>query len=64
MFAAIAEASGSIDTVVIRDALEPGELRAGGVVVRMLVSAFNPSDAVTVSGAYVSRTTFPPRPWL
>ena len=59
MLAAIAEIPGPIDTVVIRDVPEPGELRAGEVVVRMLVSTFNPSDAVTVSGAYVSRTAFP-----
>ena len=59
MLAAIAESFVSIDTVVICDVPEPGELRAGEVVVRMLVSAFNPSDAVTVFGAYASRTTFP-----
>ena len=59
MLAAIAETPGPIDTVVIRDVPEPGELRAGEVAVRMLVSTFNPSDAVTVSGAYASRTTFP-----
>ena len=59
MLAAIAETPGPIDTVVICDVPEPGELRAGEVVVRMLVSTFNPSDAVTVSGAYASRTAFP-----
>ena len=59
MLAAIAETPGPIDTIVIRDIPEPEELRAGEVVVRMLVSTFNPSDAVTVSGAYASRTTFP-----
>jgi len=59
VLAAIAETPGPIDTVVIRDVPEPGELRSGEVVVRMLVSTFNPSDAVTVSGAYASRTTFP-----
>ena len=59
MLAAIAETPGPIDTIVIRGIPEPGELRAGEVVVRMLVSTFNPSDAVTVSGAYASRTAFP-----
>ena len=59
MFAAIAETPGPIDTIVIRDVPELGELRAGEVVVRMLVSTFNPSDAVTVSGVYASRTAFP-----
>ena len=59
MLAVIAETPGPIDTVVIRDVPEPGELCAGEVVVRMLVSTFNPSDAVTVSGAYASRTAFP-----
>lgn len=59
MLAVIAETPGPIDTVVIRDVPEPGGLRAGEVVVRMLVSTFNPSDAVTVSGAYASRTAFP-----
>ena len=62
MLAAIAETPGPIDSIVIRDIPEPGELRAGEVVVRMLVSTFNPSDAVTVSGVYVSRTTFPLSP--
>ena len=41
MLAAIAETPGPIDTVVIRDAPEPGELRAGEVMVRMLVSTYN-----------------------
>ena len=59
MLAAIAEAPGPIDTIVISDVPEPGDLRAGEVVVRMLVSTFNPSDVVTVSGAYASRTAFP-----
>ena len=59
MLAVIAETPGPIDTVVIRDVPEPGELRAGEVAVRMLVSTFNPSDAVTVSGAYAFRTAFP-----
>jgi len=59
VLAVIAETPGPIDTVVIRDVPEPGGLRAGEVVVRMLVSTFNPSDAVTVSGAYASRTAFP-----
>ena len=59
MLAAIAETPGPIDTIVIRDIPEPEELRAREVVVRMLVSTFNPSDAVTVSGAYASRTAFP-----
>ena len=59
MLAAIAETPGPIDTIVIRDIPEPEELRAGEVVVRMLVSTFNPSDAVMVSGAYASRTAFP-----
>jgi len=59
VLAAIAETPGSIDTIVISDVPEPGDLRAGEVVVRMLVGTFNPSDAVTVSGAYAFRTTFP-----
>lgn len=59
MLAAIAETPGPIDTIVICDIPEPEELRAREVVVRMLVSTFNPSDAVTVSGAYASRTAFP-----
>ena len=59
MLAAIAETPGPIDTIVIRDIPEPEELRAREVVVRMLVSTFNPSDAVMVSGAYASRTAFP-----
>ena len=64
MLAAIAEIPGPIDTVVIRDVPEPEELRAWEVVVRMLVSTFNPSDAVTVSGALCVPHHIPPCPRL
>lgn len=48
----------------LHEVLEPAELptpepAAGEVLVRMLLATVNPSDSVTVSGAYASRTTFP-----
>ena len=59
MFAALAAQPGPIHNVTIQDVPEPDAPQRGEVIVRMLASAFNPSDAVTVSGAYASRTEFP-----
>ena len=59
MLAALAAQPGPIHNVTIQDVSEPDAPQRGEVIVRMLASTFNPSDAVTVSGAYASRTEFP-----
>ena len=59
MLAALAAQPGPIHNVTIQDIPEPDAPQRGEVIVRMLASAFNPSDAVTVSGSYASRTEFP-----
>ena len=59
MLAALAAQPGPIHNVTIQDVPEPDAPQRGEVIVRMLASTFNPSDAVTVSGAYASRTEFP-----
>ena len=59
MLAALAAHPGPIHNVTIQDVPEPDAPQGGEVIVRMLASTFNPSDAVTVSGAYASRTEFP-----
>ena len=59
MLAALATHPGPIHNVTIQDVPEPDAPQRGEVIVRMLASTFNPSDAVTVSGAYASRTEFP-----
>ena len=59
MLAALATHPGPIHNVTIQDVPEPDAPQRGEVIVRMLASTFNPSDAVTVSGAYASRIEFP-----
>lgn len=59
MLAAIAHAPGPAHTITIDDVPEPQDLTQGEVVVRMLASTFNPSDAIAISGTYASRTSFP-----
>lgn len=60
MRAAVAESAGRLAEVVsIQTVDEPARLREHEVAVRMIASTVNPSDAVTVSGAYGSRTEFP-----
>lgn len=60
VLAAVADSPGRLaDVVTVRDVGGPPAPGAGGVVVRMLASSLNPSDEVTVSGAYGSRTSFP-----
>ena len=59
MLAALAAQPGPIHNVTIQDVPEPDAPQGSEVIVRMLASTFNPSDAVTVSGAYASRTEFP-----
>lgn len=58
--AVVAERPGPLGEVLsLKELPDPGELAPGEVQVRMLAAAVNPSDAVTVSGAYASRTSFP-----
>ncbi|MBQ0826621.1 zinc-dependent alcohol dehydrogenase family protein [Streptomyces tagetis] len=60
MLAAVADSPGRLaEVLAVREVDGPGAPGAGEVVVRMLASTVNPSDAVTVSGAYGSRTSFP-----
>lgn len=60
MQAVIAERPGPLrDVLTVRRRQEPRTLAAGEVAVRMRASTVNPSDAVTVSGAYRSRIEFP-----
>lgn len=60
MRAAVADRPGPLDEVVTVDTVaEPGPPGPTELTVRMTATTVNPSDAVTVSGAYASRTTFP-----
>ncbi|MFE1955247.1 zinc-dependent alcohol dehydrogenase family protein [Streptomyces sp. NPDC059524] len=60
MRAAVAGSAGApAEVVAVREVAGPGLPGAGEVVVRMLAATVNPSDLVTISGAYGSRTTFP-----
>ena len=57
--AVVAERPGRLDEVLVWRHVDLRSPGPGEVRVRMLASTINPSDAVTVSGAYGSRTTFP-----
>ncbi|GAB3211475.1 zinc-dependent alcohol dehydrogenase family protein [Marinactinospora endophytica] len=60
MLAALAREPGPPPSVVDVVEVEPGALDEGGSVrLRMLASTVNPSDLVTISGAYASRTRYP-----
>lgn len=60
MRAAVADRPGPLDEVVTVDTVaKPGPPGPTELTVRMTATTVNPSDAVTVSGAYASRTTFP-----
>lgn len=60
MLAAVADSPGAAGTAVqIRNVDEPEGLGGGEVAVRMLATTVNPSDLVTISGTYGSRTAFP-----
>ncbi|MGI6877353.1 zinc-dependent alcohol dehydrogenase family protein [Microbacterium sp. gxy059] len=60
MNAVVAERPGELaDVLAVRRVEFGGPLAPGEVEVRMRASTVNPSDAVTVSGAYASRTEFP-----
>lgn len=50
---------GEPNRVVELERYTPGELEQGHVRVRMTMSAINPSDLITISGAYRSRTPLP-----
>lgn len=58
--AVLAERPGPLaEVLAVADLPEFGELARCEVLVGMVNAAVNPSDAVTVSGAYASRTSFP-----
>lgn len=60
MRAAVADRPGPLhDVVTVRTVAEPTPPGPRELTVRMVATTANPSDAVTVSGAYPSRTTFP-----
>ncbi|MEJ6549981.1 zinc-binding dehydrogenase [Corynebacterium sp. USCH3] len=60
MRAAVADRPGPLDEVVtVRTVEAPAPPGPTELTLRMLATTVNPSDAVTVSGAYASRTTFP-----
>lgn len=60
MRAAVAGSAGRLaEVLAVHDVDEPAALREQEVAVRMIASTVNPSDEVTVSGAYGSRTRFP-----
>ena len=56
---AIVRAFGSAEKAVSVEAYEPGHPMPGQVRVRMTARSINPSDLVTISGAYASRTPLP-----
>lgn len=58
--ALVAERPGALGSVLVSRAVSVSDsLGAGEVAVRMVASTVNPSDVVTVSGAYGSITSFP-----
>ena len=60
MRAAVAVSPGPVDRVLrTRDVPPPDEPGPGEVVVRITATTVNPSDVLTVAGAYPSRTEFP-----
>jgi NADPH:quinone reductase-like Zn-dependent oxidoreductase len=56
---AIVRAFGPAEEAVAIETYEPGRPMAGQVRIRMTARSINPSDLVTISGAYASRTTLP-----
>jgi NADPH:quinone reductase-like Zn-dependent oxidoreductase len=60
MPAAVVDSPGRLaDVLTVREVDGPAAPGAGEVVVRMLASTINPSDEITASGAYGTRTSFP-----
>lgn len=59
MLAAVAHAPCRAHEIQIETVPKPSKIGATEVVVRMLLSTFNPSDQVTLAGSYASRTVFP-----
>ncbi|GIF06977.1 zinc-dependent alcohol dehydrogenase family protein [Actinoplanes siamensis] len=56
---ALATRPGPASAVVELVDAQPEPVTPGDVTVRMLTTTVNPSDLITISGAYASRTTFP-----
>ncbi|KAK1624014.1 chaperonin 10-like protein [Colletotrichum phormii] len=59
MYRAIVNSFGPAKDVVQIEDYEPSPPGPGQVRVRMLLASINPSDLVTISGAYPLRTTLP-----
>ncbi|KAK1713377.1 chaperonin 10-like protein, partial [Colletotrichum acutatum] len=59
MYRAVTKAFGPAKDVVQIEEYTPSPPGPGQVRVRMLLASINPSDLVTISGAYASRTTLP-----
>ncbi|KAK9351146.1 quinone reductase [Lipomyces doorenjongii] len=59
MFRTIVQAFGPPNEVVVGEPYEPQVPGPGQVRIRMLLASVNPSDLVTISGAYRSRTPLP-----
>lgn len=59
MLRALAVVPGRASRVVELVDTAPATMAPGDVTVRMLTTTVNPSDLITISGAYASRTVFP-----
>lgn len=59
MFRTIVREFGPPEEVIVGESYEPDPPGPGQVKIRMLMASINPSDLVTISGAYRSRTTLP-----
>lgn len=59
MLRTIVREFGPPEEVVLAEPYEPEPPGPGQVKIRMLMASINPSDLVTISGAYRSRTTLP-----
>ncbi|MBB5122283.1 alcohol dehydrogenase [Streptomyces eurocidicus] len=59
MLRCVVRAFGPAVDVVATECYDPPRPGPGEVSVRMLLASVNPSDLVTISGAYASRTTLP-----
>ncbi|KAL4969939.1 uncharacterized protein BDV14DRAFT_163857 [Aspergillus stella-maris] len=59
MLRTIVREFGSAPDVITAEAYEPHAAGPGEVRIHMLLASINPSDLVTISGAYRSRTSLP-----